>query len=370
MIAAARERRRYRRPVRGIVFDGAGLVGVDDLEVRDPGPGEVLVRMLATGICQSDLHAVDGESPRTPPIVLGHEGAGEVAALGPGVTGFDVGARVVIATLTPCRSCRACATGRLTDCAEAFGVGERPFTWRGAPTARFANTASWAEYAVVRADQLFRVGDLSPTGAALIGCAVSTAWGNVVNVADVQPGDTVAVIGIGGIGANVLQCARLAGASRIVAIDVNEERRDISTRFGATDVVICAPGDDGVDTVRDLTGGGSDHVFECAGLVPTIEAAIAMTGSGGSAILIGMPPIGSRASFDTSAMFRGRRIIGSLNGNVDPARDFPQMIWLARNGDLDLDGLVTERFPFDRWPDAIAASRSGRVIRSVIDFTA
>ena len=356
--------------MRGIVFDGSGLVGVDDLEVRDPGPGELLVRMLASGICQSDLHAVDGDSPRTPPIVLGHEGAAEVVALGSGAAGVGIGERVVLSALTPCRSCAACASGRLTDCASAFGSDDRPFTWRGTPTARFANTASWAEFAVVRADQAHPIGELAPAGAALIGCAVSTAWGNVVNVADVRPDDTVAVIGIGGIGANVVQCARLAGASRIIAVDLHDDRRAIAERFGATDVIITRPDDSPVEAVRDLTGGGVDHVFECAGLVSTIEAAIAMTGRGGSAILIGMPPVGSRASFDTSALFRGRRIIGSLNGAVDPARDFPQMIWLARNGHLDLDALVSETFPFDRWSDAIAAARSGSVIRSVIDFEA
>lgn len=354
--------------MRAIVFDGTELIAVDDLEVRDPGPGEVLVRMLASGICQSDLHAIDGESPRTPPIVLGHEGAAQVAALGAGVDGFDVGERVAISTLTPCRACRACSTGRLTDCAEAFGTGERPFTWRGESTARYANSSTWSEYAVVRAEQLHPIGGLSPFGAALLGCAVSTAWGNVVNVANVQEGDTVAVIGIGGIGANVLQCARLAGASRIVAVDVHDDRRPLATRFGATDVIITDPGESAIDAVRDLTGGGADHVFECAGLVSTIEAATDMTGRGGSTVLIGMPPRGSRASFDTDAIFRGRRIIGSLNGNVDPTRDFPQMIWLAQSGHLDLDGLVSEVFPFDRWTDATAASRSGSVIRSVIDF--
>lgn len=356
--------------MRAIVFDGEGLVEVDDLEVRPPGPGEVRVRMLASGICQSDLHVVDGDGLRTPPIVLGHEGAVEVLELGPDAHGIAVGDRAMIATLTPCRTCRACDAGRLSDCADAFGHGERPFTLWGTTAARYANASTWAAEVVVRAEQLHPIGDLSPLGASLLGCAVSTGWGNVRNVAQVRPGDTVAVIGIGGIGANVLQSARLAGASRIVAIDVHEDRRAVATRFGATDVVITCPGDDAVAAVRDLTDGGADHVFECAGLVTTIEAAIDMTGRGGTAVLIGMPPRGSRASFDTDAMFRGRRIIGSLNGAVDPARDFPEMIRLAQAGELDLGGLVTEVFPFDRWADAIAATRSGRVIRSVIDFTA
>ena len=176
--------------MRGIVFDGNDLVLTDSLEVRDPGPGEVLVRMLASGICHSDLNVVDGNSPRPAPIVLGHEGACEVVAFGPGVTsanGLQPGDRSVIATITPCRACRACAAGRLSDCPSAFGTGERPFSYAGVPTGRYANSSTWAEHVVVRAEQLHGIGDLSPTAASLLGCAVSTGYGNVVNVAAVQP---------------------------------------------------------------------------------------------------------------------------------------------------------------------------------------
>ena len=334
--------------MRGIVFDGQNLLLTDALEVRDPGPGEVLVRMLASGICHSDLNVVDGVSPRPAPIVLGHEGAAEVVRRGPDVAGFDVGDRVVIATITPCRTCRACVAGRLSDCSQAFGSGETPFTYRGTPTLRYANCSSWAEEVVVRATQLFPIGALAPTGAALLGCAVSTGWGCVQNVAGVAPGDTVAVIGIGGIGANVVQAARLAGAARVIALDVNELRRESAVRFGATDVVIAARDDDLVAAVRDLTGAGVDHAFECAGLVPTVEAAIAMTAPGGTAVLIGMPPRGARVSFDVTEIFRGRRIVGSLNGACDPARDFPTMIDHVTAGRLDLDALVTEVFPLSR----------------------
>jgi S-(hydroxymethyl)glutathione dehydrogenase/alcohol dehydrogenase len=356
--------------MRGIVFDGTDLVFTDDLEVRDPGPGEVLVRMLASGICHSDLNVVDGASPRPTPIVLGHEGACEVLALGPSVDGVAPGERAVIATITPCRACRACAAGRLSDCREAFGHGERAFTYRGLPATRYANASTWAEHVVVRAEQLFPIGDLSPLGASLLGCAVSTGWGNVVNVARVQPGDTVTVLGIGGIGVNALQAARLAGAARIVAVDVHESRRAVSHRFGATDVVILSPEDDAVAAVRDLVPGGVDHVIECAGTVRTIEAAMAMTGPGGTAALVGMPPAGARVSFDLDPIFRGRRIVGSLNGACDPARDFPEMIRLAQEGAIDLDGQVTEVYPLERFADAVAATRSGRVIRTVLDFTA
>jgi S-(hydroxymethyl)glutathione dehydrogenase / alcohol dehydrogenase len=355
--------------MRGIVFDGNELVFTEALEVREPGPGEVLVRMLASGICHSDLNVVDGTSPRAAPIVPGHEGAGQVVRCGAGVDGFGAGEHVVIATITPCRACRACLAGRVSDCPTAFGVGQHPFTFQGRPAYSYANASTWSEYVVVKAQQLFPVGDLPMAGASLIGCAVSTGFGCVMNVAKVGPGDTVAVIGIGGIGANVLQAARLAGATQIVAVDVNLDRRDAAIRFGATDVVIVGRDDDLVSAVRDLTGGGVDHAFECAGLVPTVEAAIAMTGVGGSAVLIGMPPQGTRVSFDITAIFRGRRILGSFNGACDPARDFPMMIDHARSGRLDLAALVTEEFPLARWSDAIDATRSGRVIRSVLDFT-
>lgn len=355
--------------MRGIVFDGDGLVFTDALEVRPPTSGEVLVRMLASGICHSDLHVVDGSSPRVAPIVLGHEGAAEVIRGAADVTGFAPGDRVVIATITPCRACRACAAGRLSDCPSAFGTGERPFIYDGRATGRYANASTWAEEVVVKASQLFPIGDLAPAGASLLGCAVSTGYGNVRNVAQVQPGDTVAVIGIGGIGANVLQTARLEGASRIIAVDVNPSRRDIALRFGATDVIIADRDDDLVAAVRDLTGGGVDHAFECAGLIPTVEAAIAMTAPGGTAVLIGMPPRGARVSFDIDALFRGRRIVGSLNGACDPARDFPQMIEHAKAGRLNLDDQVTQVFAVADWAQAIAATRSGAVVRSILDFT-
>lgn len=355
--------------MRGIVFDGRDLVLTDDLSVREPGPGEVRVRVLASGVCHSDLNVVDGVSPRPAPVVLGHEGAGAVLACGAGVEGLAPGDRVVIATITPCRACRACAAGRVSECASAFGTGEQPFLFRGAPAHRYANCSSWAEEVVVRASQLFPIGALPFAEAALIGCAVSTGYGCVHNVAQVREGDTVAVIGIGGIGANVLQAARLAGAARIIALDVDERRREPARRFGATDVVIAGRDDDLVAAVRDLTGGGVDHAFECAGLVPTVEAAMAMTAPGGAAVLIGMPPRGARVQFDVTEIFRGRRILGSLNGACDPARDFPRMIDHATAGRLDLGALVTEVFPLARWADAIAATRSGAVIRSVLDLS-
>ena len=356
--------------MRGIVFDGHELVLTDQLSVREPAAGEALVRILASGICQSDLHVVDGVNPRPAPIVLGHEGAGEIVRLGPGVHGFTPGDRVVIASITPCRSCRACADGRVSECPHAFGTAERPFTYAGTPALRYANTSSWAELVVVQASQLFPIGDLPVAGAALLGCAVSTGYGCVRNVAKVRTGDTVAVIGIGGIGANVLQAARLAGASRIIAVDVNPSRYASAVHFGATDVVIAARDDDLVASIRDLTGVGVDHAFECAGLVPTVEAAIAMTAPGGNAVLIGMPPRGARVSFDVSDIFRGRRIVGSLNGACDPARDFPEMIDHVRAGRLDIAALVTQVFPLEQWRDAIAATRSGAVVRSVLDFGA
>jgi S-(hydroxymethyl)glutathione dehydrogenase / alcohol dehydrogenase len=356
--------------VRGIVFDGARLVATDRLELRPTGAGEVRVRMLATGICHSDLNVVDGASPRPGPVVLGHEGAGEVIELGPGVDGRQVGEHVVIATMTPCGHCRACSTGRPADCPSAFGTGGLPFALDGVPVASFANASTWAEEVVVRAEQLFPIAELTPTGASLLGCAVSTGYGNVHNVARVRPGDSVAVVGIGGIGVNVLQAARLAGAATILAIDVHESRRAAALHFGATDVCITAPGDDVAVWVRDRAAGGVDHAFECAGIVATIESAIAMTGTGGTAILIGMPPRGTRASFDIDAIFRGRRIVGALNGACLPARDFPAMIDLARRGGIDLQAQVTEVYPFHRWEEAIAATRAGRVIRTVIDFTA
>ena len=209
------------------VFDGERLIVVDDLEVPPPGPGEVTVRVLASGICHSDLNVIDGARPVPPPVVLGHEGAGVVEVVGPEVEGWAPGDEVVLHGLTPCGTCRPCRLGHPTACAQAFGRGATPFRLHGTPVRSYANVSSFAERTTVRASQLVPAVGLSPVTGCLLGCAVSTGVGVVRNVAGVAAGDHVAVIGVGGIGTNAIRAAALAGAM-VTAVDLDPTREALA----------------------------------------------------------------------------------------------------------------------------------------------
>jgi S-(hydroxymethyl)glutathione dehydrogenase/alcohol dehydrogenase len=357
---------------RAAVFDGERLV-IDDVTVRDPEVGEVRVRVLASGICHSDLNVLDGTSPVPTPVVLGHEAAGVVDAVGDGVDGLAPGDEVVVGAAVACGRCRACVNGHPGACADAFAPGVAPFAWRGVAARAYANVASFAGHTVVRAEQVVPAAGLPPTEAALVGCAVSTGYGVVANVAPVRPGDTVVVFGVGGIGVNVLQTARLLGASKLVAVDVNPHKADVARHFGA-DEVVTAPGhataDELIELVRAVAGAPVDVAVECSGAAPAIAAAVAVTGPGGTTALVGIPPAGREASFDVNRLLRNRRIVGSLNGTVDVPRDFPVIVEHARRGELDLAAQVSQVWPLAAIDDAVAAVRAGSVVRAVLDHTA
>jgi Zn-dependent alcohol dehydrogenase len=353
----------------GAVWDGTDLVLTDELEVREPGPGEVSVRVLASGICHSDLNVIDGHNPMALPVVPGHEGAGIVDRLGPGVESVSPGDLVVIGSTVPCGTCRVCAEGRSSACRDAFGSGSWPFRWRGQPVRAFANTSSWAATTTVRASQLVPAPGIPATSAALIGCAVSTGYGVVRNVVDVRPGDCVVVFGIGGIGVNVLQTARLSGAASILAVDVNPAKQDAAFRFGAHDVLIADPSTTGralVELVQARCGEPVDAAVECSGASAAIEAAIGCTAWGGTTALVGIPPAGTRASFAVDDLLRNRRIVGSLNGATDLRRDFAAIIEHVQGGSLELDAQVSEVWPLRAIEDALAAVRAGSVVRAVL----
>jgi S-(hydroxymethyl)glutathione dehydrogenase / alcohol dehydrogenase len=352
-----------QRPARAsaAVFDGAALRVVDDLDVAAPGEGEVTVRILASGICASDLHVLDGSSRSPLPVVLGHEGAGVVERVGPGVDGWVPGDPVSLQTVTPCGSCPACRRGHPTACAQAFGRGGTPLSRGGQPIRAYANVGSFSERTTVAASQLVGVAGLDPTSACLLGCAVSTGVGTIRNVARVTADDRVAVIGIGGIGANAVQAARLAGAV-VTAVDVDPGRRAVAERFGAAAFLLA----------DELAGhhGGFDVVVECSGAPAAIDAAIALTAPGGTTALVGLPPDGHRASFDVKALMSGRSIVGAFNGDTLPARDLPPVVEQIRRGELDIAGLVGAAWPLEEIADAVAAVRAGEVLRAVVDLSA
>jgi S-(hydroxymethyl)glutathione dehydrogenase/alcohol dehydrogenase len=353
----------------GAVWDGARLALVDDLLAPAPAPGEVTVRMLASGICHSDLNVMDGIAPAPLPIVLGHEGAGVVEVLGDGVGGLAVGDPVVIGTSVPCGDCRACREGRRGQCVRAFAPVAPPLAWRGEPVRLYANCGSWAGAVTVRADQLVDVRGIAPESAALLGCAVSTGYGVVTNVAEVRAGDTVVVYGIGGIGVNAIQSARLAGAARVVAVDVDAAKDRVATRFGA-DAFVVAPRVDRADAIVELVaaeaGAPVDVAVECSGAPVAIDAAIRGIGPGGRVVLVGIPPRGTEVAFAVNDLFLDRRIVGSYNGNVEIATELPVLVDHVRHGRLELDEQVSHVWPLAEIEDALAAVRAGHVVRAVL----
>ncbi|GGZ25703.1 alcohol dehydrogenase [Streptomyces inusitatus] len=349
--------------MRGVVFDGVTAEVVGDLGVREPGPGEVLVDIAAAGLCHSDLAVIDGTIPFPVPLVLGHEGAGVVAAVGPGVTHVAPGDHVALSTLANCGTCADCDRGRPTLCRRAIGRPGRPFDRLGAPLHQFAASSAFAERTVVRAVQAVRIpADLPLTSAALLGCAVLTGVGAVLNRAGVGRGESVVVIGAGGVGLNAVQGARLAGASAIVAVDVDPAKEKAARLFGATGFHL-SPG-----AVRDTLPTGADHVFECVGNTALVRQAIDLLDRGGQAVLLGMTAPSAEASFPPAAMFLDKSILGCRYGSSRPQHDIALYADLYRRGLLLLDELITRTYPVEEFARAADDARGGRVTRAVLTF--
>jgi S-(hydroxymethyl)glutathione dehydrogenase/alcohol dehydrogenase len=303
--------------------------------------------MVASGVCHSDLHVAQGIHPTALPVVLGHEGAGIVEEVGPGVASLEPGDHVMLTWLPYCGRCRQCVRGRPNRCENV--------AWYDATmedgTCRFHrdgrrihhyNTSSFAERSVVPARTAIRVDpDLPLTELALMGCAVMTGVGAVLNTAGVRPGDSVAVVGCGGVGLNVIQGARIAGASTIVAVDVVPEKLDLARELGATEAVDASTADP-VEAVHELSGGGVDHAFEALGRPATIETTLRLTGRGGQAVLIGMAPPDARVPLDAlTTTLEERCVRGSWYGSCVPARDFPLLVDFYRDGRLRLEPLIS-----------------------------
>lgn len=349
--------------MRGVVFDGKRAEVVDDLAVREPGPGEVRVAIAAAGLCHSDLSVVDGTIPFPVPVVLGHEGAGVVAEVGAGVRHVRPGDHVALSTLANCGACADCDRGRPTMCRRAIGRPTRPFSRGGREVFQFAANSAFAEQTVVKAVQAVRIpGDIPLTSAALIGCGVLTGVGAVLNRARVDRGDTVVVIGAGGIGLNVVQGARIAGATRIVAVDANPDKEAVARLFGATHFLTSVEG------VRDVLPTGADHAFECVGRVDLVRQAVDLLDRHGQAVLLGVPAATAEASFLVSSLYLDKSILGCRYGSSRPQRDIALYADLYREGRLLLDELVTATYPVEDFAKAAEDAGEGRVARAVLTF--
>ncbi|WP_432590619.1 Zn-dependent alcohol dehydrogenase [Streptomyces sp. HD1123-B1] len=350
--------------MRGVVFDGTEPRVVDDLEVRDPGPGEVLVRVAAAGLCHSDLSVIDGTIPFPVPVVLGHEGAGVVEAVGPGVGHVTPGDHVALSTLANCGTCPDCDRGRPTMCRAAIGRPTRPFSRPGGQRLfNFASNSAFAECTLVKAVQAVKIPEQIPlTSAALIGCGVLTGVGAVLNRARVDRGESVVVIGAGGIGLNVLQGARIAAASTVVAIDSNPAKEPLARHFGATHFVPSA------EAAREVLPAGADHVFECVGSTQLIRQAVDLLDRHGQAVLLGVPPADAEASFQVSSLYLDKSILGCRYGSSRPQRDIALYADLYRRGRLLLDELITRSYPVEDFAKAADDAHHGRVARAVLTF--
>ena len=352
--------------MKAIVFDGTAAVVTDEVEARDPGPGEIAVRIAAAGLCHSDLSVINGTIPFPTPVVLGHEGAGVVEAVGQGVTHVKEGDHVALSTLGNCGHCRYCEAGRPTMCRSTFGQLSQPFTYKGDPAYSFANLSVFSERPTVKASQAIKIPkDVPLEAAALIGCGVLTGVGAVLNRAKVQHGQTVAVFGVGGIGLNVIQGARLANAIRIVAIDTNPRKEKAAREFGATDFIDASTVDTR-DAMKELLPEGVDWSFECVGHPAVIRKAIDILGWGGTSVILGVPEATAEASFLVSSMYLDKGILGCRYGSSRPHADIPLYVDLYRSGRLKLDELITRTYPLDGVHDAVHDMEAGDLNRGVL----
>jgi S-(hydroxymethyl)glutathione dehydrogenase/alcohol dehydrogenase len=359
-----------------VLHEAPGRLAVEDLTIDAPGPDEVLVRVEASGLCHSDLHVVDGALPLAVPLpaVPGHEAAGTVEAVGSDVTEFAVGDRVVSCLSVFCGVCRECVVGRTWLCERRMQLGRTPgqtprLQMGDAPISVMAGLGAFAEQMLVHRNSVVKVpSELAPEFAALLGCAVITGVGSVINGARVEPGSTVAVIGCGGVGLNVVQGAALAGASRIVAVDLHDAKLELARQFGATDVVNAGTADP-VGTVQELTSGGVDYAFEVIGLAATAAQAVAMIRPGRTAYLVGVPAAGSMIELPGTALaMQAKGLQGLFMGSNRFKRDIPLLAELALQGRLKLEELVAARIGLDDVNDGYDRMREGTEARSVIVF--
>ncbi|MFI8932845.1 zinc-binding dehydrogenase [Streptomyces sp. NPDC053474] len=358
--------------VRAAVLPAIGSpLEITDIELPDPGPGQVRVRLAAAGVCHSDLSLTNGTMRVPVPAVLGHEGAGTVVAVGEGVTQVAPGARVVLNWAPSCGDCHACGLGEVWLCGNAL-------TGAGAVYARRAdgtdlhpglNVAAFAQETVVAAGCVLPAPEGVPlTDAALLGCAVLTGYGAVHHAARVRAGETVAVLGVGGVGLAALQAARIAGAARVLAVDVSAEKEALARAAGATDYLVAS--DRTARDLRELTGGhGVDVAVECVGRAVTIRAAWESTRRGGRTTVVGIGGKDQQVTFNALELFHwGRTLSGCVYGNTDPAQDVPVLADHVRAGRLDLGLMVTDRIGLEDIPTAFAAMEAGRGGRALVVF--
>ena len=352
-------------------------LSVEEVGVDRPLHNEILIKTVASGLCHTDLHFIDGSWSTSLPIILGHEAAGVVQAVGEDVRGIGVGDHVITCLSVYCGDCANCLTGRsyLCEYREATALRDvdsdpRIIDSGEQPIGQFFGLGSFAEQMLVHQNAAVTISPEMPLDrAALIGCAVTTGFGAVTRTASVVPGSTVAVVGCGGIGVSAIQGAHIAGARTIIGVDLESTKLEWASRFGATHTVNAAENDP-VAVVHEIAAGGVDYSFECVGLKSTAEQAYRMIRTGGVMTGIGMIPVGVDLEIPGADLFLGaKRIQGSRMGSNNFKADMPILCELYLNGRLNLDDMVTRTIDIDDINDGFAAMKSGETLRSVIDFS-
>jgi Zn-dependent alcohol dehydrogenase len=362
-----------------LVEAGKPLVVCDDVEIAEPKAGQVRVRVQHCGVCHSDLSIVDGIFPSPTPVVLGHEAAGIVDAVGPDVSELAPGDHVVLTPVPPCGTCYFCVRGEPGVCVNAgaitmnsFADGSTGLTRGGAHVFRGVGVGAFGEYVLTQASGAVKIDhDVPLDVACVIGCAVQTGVGAVFNTARVEPGATVLVMGLGGIGLSIVQGAVLAGAARIIAADPLPARREVASRFGATDV-LDPTSTDVVARTQQITGVGADYAFDAVGRSSLIEDGLRATRPGGTTVCVGAAPIDQAITIAPAALFTitEKKLLGCTLGSCNSLREIPRLIALWRAGRLDLEALVTSRRPLAEIDGAMDDLRAGRGIRTVLDMRA
>lgn len=356
--------------MKAAVYHGGGApVAIEDIRVKEPGTGEVRVALKAAGLCHSDVSVLDGTIPYPVPVVLGHEGAGVVETVGPGVTSVKPGDTVILSTLAHCGRCVACESARPTQCRNAPSPKDSvPFFVGGKPAFQFANTSAFTELTLVREQSAIPFDRRVPFDrACLIGCGIMTGVGAVLNRARVEPGASMAVFGVGGIGLNCVQGGVLAGASRIVAVDVNPQKLELARTFGATDVIDSTKAN-ALEQIRDLTRGGADYTFECVGNLAVIQTALDALAPGGTLTIVGVPKLGSKFEFPVHTIYNNKAILGCRYGAARPRKDFAMLADLYLAGRLKIDELITERYALDDFQRALDDLHAGHLARGVFEL--
>lgn len=366
------------RRAKAVVCRGVGVpVAVEEIDVESPRHGEVMVKMFACGICHSDLNIIDGSIPAPMPVVIGHEGAGVVVEVGPGVEHLRVGDHVVNSFVSVCGKCRYCIAGKASLCDQAsksaytLPNGElRTRDASGAPLHVLCGLGAMAEYATMHVDNVVKVdADVPLDRAALVACGVMTGVGAAINAAQVQPGSVCVVFGCGGVGLNTIQGCAISGAAMIVAVDTSAFKLELARQFGATHVVDATAEANIVKTLRKLTGGGADYCFECVGNGEIVAQAYGALAKGGTAVVVGVAKSTDMTSIRTMTLpFEAKRLIGTYYGDARPQLDFPRLLNLYRIGKLKIDELITRTYRIDEAAQAFADMKAGRNARGVIIF--